>query len=155
MASTLALSAFISLKDKFSAPLGKLNGSLAKFQRGALLAGGAGFVAGGVLLRLAQKSAEAGDNIAKTSASVGLSTDAFQEFKFAAERSGVASSVFDSSMGALSKRVGELRAGTGSLNSHLLKTNPALHAQIKNAEDSEEAFFASLRCIVENGQHAR
>ncbi len=137
----LALAALISLKDKFTGPLGKLNTSLAKFQKGALLAGGAGIIVGGTLLKIAKSSAEAGDRIAKTSKSVGLGTDAFQELQFAAERSGVASSVFESSMGALSKRVGELKARTGSLNSHLLKTNPALHAQIKNAKSSEEAFM--------------
>jgi len=100
--------------------------------------GGAATIAG--ITKLTTGYATAGDRIAKFSRQVGLSAEAYQELKYAADRSGVSASDFDTAMDGLSRRLGEAKAGTGSLVSFLNKTSPALLQQVQGAESSEEAF---------------
>ena len=87
------------------------------------------------------KTAELGDEAAKTARRMGLSAEALQELRFAADRQGVSSGILESSFTALQKRVGELKSGTGSLFGFLKKTgDKAFIRQIKAAKGTEEAF---------------
>ena len=85
--------------------------------------------------------AELGDEAAKSAAAFGISAEALQEYQFAADRSGVSSSIFESSMLALVKRTGELRAESGGLYTYLNKTGQtALMNQLKAASNTDEAM---------------
>lgn len=88
------------------------------------------------------KTAEMGDEAAKTSRRLGITAESLQELRFAADRQGVSAGLLDSSFTALQKRVGELKAGTGSLFTFLNKTGDEAFAnQLMNAKNTEEAFL--------------
>lgn len=112
----------------------------------------AGVLAAGFAIKktfdMASGVAAVGDEAAKTSRMMGLSAEALQEFRFAADRQGVSNSMLDKSFIALQKRVGELKLGTGSLYSFLNKTgNQALIKQLKTANSTEEAFTILQKAI--------
>lgn len=70
--------------------------------------------AGAGIFTLASSTAEYGDNVAKTAGKLGIGIEALQEYRYAAERSGVSVSTFDSSLTAMQKRLGEAAKGTGA-----------------------------------------
>lgn len=84
---------------------------------------------------------DAGDKIAKTAASIGLSTSALQELRFVAERSGVSSDELDTGLVKLSKTIGALKLNQGALNSLLSKNAPKFAQQLKGVKSNEEAFM--------------
>lgn len=88
--------------DGFSASLGNLS-KLAFIGGGSL----------GGLFAAIDGAASAGDKIAKFSRRVGLSVEGLQEWRFAAERSGVAMEAFDAGVNKFGKIVGEAASGTG------------------------------------------
>jgi len=107
---------------------------------GKALAGGT-IIAGAALTAAISKTAELGDEAAKTGRRLGISAEALQELRFAADRQGVSAGVLNSSFTALQKRVGELKSGTGSLYGFLKKTgDKAFLRQISLAKNTEEAF---------------
>jgi len=113
--------------------------SLAK-KIGTVLIAGIAAVGGAAAVGIKQM-AEFGDEAAKTARRLGVTTEALQELRFAAERQGVSSGILNSSFTALQKRVGELKSETGSLYGFLNKTGQtALIRQLKGAKNTEEAF---------------
>lgn len=88
--------------DGFSKSMGRLS---------TVTALGAGALTG--LFVAVEKSASAGDRIAKFSRRVGLSVDSLQALRFAAERSGVDTEKADKSFEKLGKAVSEAAAGMG------------------------------------------
>jgi hypothetical protein len=131
------VSTTFNAKDKISKPMQKMKKNMKRFA----LAGGAAIAAASVLTVKAINSfATSGDEIAKTARKIGLSVEALQELRFAADRSGVSAEAFSDAMKKLNKNVGDLRAGTGMLTTYLNKSNPALKEQLKNATSNEEAF---------------
>jgi len=133
------ISRFSKLSSANVAKLGRAFAKIGATMGKALLAGAAASAAaiGATLL----KTATLGDEAAKTSRRLGITAEALQELRFAADRQGVAASVLDSSFLALQKRVGELKAGTGSLYGFLKKTgDKAFIRQIALAKNTEEAF---------------
>lgn len=72
-----------------------------------------GTAAGAAAFAVANSTASLGDEVAKTADNLGLSIEGFQELRYAAERSGVAISTFDSSMTAMTRRLGDAVDGTG------------------------------------------
>lgn len=69
--------------------------------------------AGAALYELVHGFSEAGDNINTMSKQLGLSTDQFQEYSYAALKANVDQETFNSSMGKFSKGIAEAAAGTG------------------------------------------
>jgi hypothetical protein len=96
----------------------------------------------GLLTRNALQTA---DRIAKLSDSIGISTDSLQEYRHAADLSGVATSKLDSGFQAFSKRIGELRQGTGTLNTVLNKMDEELKRDLVSARSTEEALDVLFR----------
>ena len=92
------------------------------------------------LVSMGREAVKAADNIAKVAAKVGLSTDALQELRFAAERSGVATNALDLGMQRFSRRVGEAANGGGELYKILTANNIAL----RNADGSMRSQNAIL-----------
>lgn len=89
-----------------------------------------------------------GDKLAKLADRLGLSVDALSQLRFAAGQSGTDTGKFDSALEGLSKRLGEAKAGTGSLYTFLKKSNPALLEQMKAAEGTEQAFMLMTGAIA-------
>lgn len=134
-----SISKFAKNSNRKIAKLGKSFLKLGVFMSKALI-GGAGLAAAAMGAAVV-KTAELGDEAAKTSRRLGLSAEALQELRFAADRQGVSSGLLNSSFTALQKRVGELKSGTGSLFAFLKKTgDKAFIRQLKLAKNTEEAF---------------
>ncbi len=70
--------------------------------------------AGAGIFALTSSTAAYGDNVAKTAGKLGIGIEALQEYRYAAERSGVSTESFDSSLTAMQKRLGEAAQGTGA-----------------------------------------
>ncbi len=88
------------------------------------------------------------DNIKKTADAAGLSTDALQELRFAADKAGVGTEAFDKAVKFLTKSVGELRTRISSELSTALKDyDSELLNAIKTAEDQEAVFLLVIRAI--------
>jgi len=98
------------------------------------VAGAAGF---GLLIN---KALEVGDNIAKTADSIGIATDALQEYRFAGDLAGVANEKLDKAFQKVAKSVGEAQANTGTLVTLLNKTDKALLHQIQTSTSTAEAI---------------
>ncbi|ERS88845.1 hypothetical protein [Halomonas sp. PBN3] len=86
-------------------------GEIGRLGRRTLFAAGA---AAGGIFGIANSTATLGDDVAKTSAKIGISTQELQELRYAAERSGVSTQKLDSSTERFVKRLGEARQGGGA-----------------------------------------
>lgn len=104
-------------------------------------------VAAGVL-KSSIEIGKMGDDLAKTSAKVGVGVEALQELSFAAERSGLPANSLSGIFQKLNRNIGDLQAGTGTLTTFLKKSNPALLEQLGTVEDSEEAFNILIDAIA-------
>jgi len=112
--------------------------------RGAAVA-----LAGASALGLAVRRAiDFADEIAKTADRIGIATDALQELRFAADLAGVSQANLDSALEAFSKRLGEARAGTGTLTTFLGKLDEELLAQVTSAGSVDEAFDLIMRAMA-------
>ncbi len=110
----------IQAQQKYLAQLGKadvggsfrkMSGEVGRFtRRTAMAAGGAA----AAIFGLANSTANLGDDVAKTGDKIGIGLGPLQELRYAAERSGVATQKFDSSMERFVKRMGEATKGTGA-----------------------------------------
>lgn len=126
-----------------------------------LATGFRGLAVAGVSVGAAAKALDGyiakGDELAKFSRQIGFTAEGLQEFQFAAERVGVGADLFDNSMGAFTKRLGEARAGQGALLAVLKKAGPAFKDQILNAGSTEEAlelYIAAMRKIEDPAARA-
>jgi hypothetical protein len=108
----------------------------------ATLLGGAGL---GLLIK---RSLDAADAIAKTADAVGFGVESLQEYRAAASLAGVQQKLFDQSLIAFVKRVGEARAGVGPLVSGLKSLDGELLKTIKNSKNQEEAFDAVIAAMA-------
>lgn len=162
MASRFSVDAVFRAVDKISAPVSKMGQSVRRFNQGlerglrrtnravgnvnaglmrtGAVAGGALAVGAGIGVRALNKVADAADNLAKTSRRIDFPIEDLQEWGFVASQSGVDTKLFESSLGAFTKRLGEARAGSGALVTLLKKTDTALLDQITSAGSSSEAF---------------
>ncbi|MEN8196334.1 MAG: hypothetical protein ABFS30_07435, partial [Pseudomonadota bacterium] len=111
---------------------------------------GAGRAIGGTALALmTKKSLDAADAIGKQAAAAGISAEKYQELAHAADLAGISQDTFGSGLGAFNKRLGELRAGTGSLNTILGKLGDEGFAKaIKSADSSGAALEILLKKLA-------
>jgi len=125
---------------RFQSKVSSLNSKLFNLKNAA------GVLAAGMITKklkgLADQTATTADNVQKTARRVDMSTDALEGYRYAAEKAGVSSTMFDKSMESLGKRVSELQNDTGTLYTKLEKRgNTALIKQLKNVESNEEAML--------------
>ena len=71
-------------------------------------------LAGGAIFGLAASTAQLGDDVAKTADKLGIGIEELQELRYAAERSGVATSAFDTALEKMTKNIGLAMEGTGA-----------------------------------------
>lgn len=91
------------------------------------------------------------DSLAKQSRQIDLSAASFQRYRIEGQLAGVTTDKLESGVGAFVKRVGELRAGTGTLVTILDKSNKALKGQLLAAGSTEAALGIMLRTIRASG----
>jgi hypothetical protein len=103
---------------------------------------GAGVAAVGVMT---QKTAEAGDQFAKTARVIGMTAETFQELDYAAKMSGVDN--LKGSLEKLNKSVADVKGGTGALTTYLKNNDKQLLDQLKNVDSNEEAFNLLMDAI--------
>ena len=116
-------------------------GNLARpLERGVFGLGVATAAAGGAALAMANRYATATDETAKLARQTGFSAEELDRFRFIAERQGASYETITGGLETFTKRMGELRAGTGGLNALLKKTDPAFATLLKNTTSNEEAF---------------
>jgi len=109
------------------------------------LAGGAGI---GYLVK---KSLNMADTIAKTADRIGITTKALQEWRHAARLSGLTTAELDKGLEAFAKRLGEARAGTGTLITILNKMDPALLANLRAARTTDDALMGNIGWLTTPG----
>lgn len=92
--------------------------SMKKFGNSVAVAGrqlaATGTLVGGTLFAITKSTADYGDNVAKAATRLGIGVEALQEFRFAADRSGVAAKTFDMAFQRFGRRVGDLASGKNS-----------------------------------------
>lgn len=98
-------------KADISGKFSNMTGEVGRFGRRTALVG-AGAAAG--IFGIANSTATLGDQVAKTGDKIGIALGPFQELRYAAERSGVSTEKFDSSLERFVKRMGEATQGTGA-----------------------------------------
>lgn len=98
-------------KADVSGKFSNMTGEVGRFGRRAALLGG-GAAAG--IFGVANSTASLGDEVAKTGDKIGIALGPFQELRYAAERNGVSTEKFDSSLERFVKRMGEATQGTGA-----------------------------------------
>ncbi|WP_417545693.1 hypothetical protein [Marinobacter sp.] len=98
-------------KADVSGKFGNMTSEVGRFGRRTALVG-AGAAAG--IFGIANSTATLGDQVAKTGDKIGIALGPFQELRYAAERSGVSTQKFDSSLERFVKRMGEATQGTGA-----------------------------------------
>lgn len=111
IAKQRALEAASRAANRVGREFGNMTAEIGRLARNAAI--GVGLV-GGAIFKLADDTATLGDKVAKSADAIGMGVEAFQELRYAAERSGVNIATFDSSMVAFSKRLGEAAEGTGA-----------------------------------------
>jgi hypothetical protein len=102
---------------------------------------GAGLVGAGIAAKTwAQETLEAGDELATFAAKTGLSVEAIQEWRSAAQRSDVEVSTFNASVQTFARQMALAREGTGKLASGLKKVSKPLLDQLKATTSTEQAL---------------
>ena len=94
---------------------------------------------------LIQKTAEAGDAAAKTSRTVGMTAETFQELQYAAKQSGVDD--LTPSLLKLNNTIAEVKNGSGALTKVLEDNNKTLLKQLQGAKSNEQAFNLLMDAI--------
>ena len=117
----------------------KMQADLMKVAEKAAIACYAAIAAGAAaVIAMTHKTAEMGDEFAKTSRKLGMTAETFQELQYAASQNGIKD--ITPHLQKLNKAVGDAKNGTGTLTSYLKDNNEQLLSQIKNAKSNEEAF---------------
>ncbi len=131
---------------------GKMVGNIGRLGRQVglgLTAAGAGIFA------LTSSTAAYGDKVAKTAGKLGIGIEALQEFRYAAERSGVSTETFDSSLTAMQKRLGEAAKGTGAAKKVLDQLGLSAKELVKiGPENAMAAIADKLRDIESPAERA-
>lgn len=111
--------------------------------------------AGAGIFALTSSTAAYGDKVAKTAGKLGIGIEALQEFRYAAERSGVSTETFDSSLTAMQKRLGEAAKGTGAAKKALEQLGLSAKDLVKlGPEEALAAISDKMRDIESPAERA-
>lgn len=126
---------------KLNRAVGKVTGAMKRGAGVALKYGGVAAAAGIALVTTAlNKAADAADALAKRSRRLDMPVEELQSWQFVAEQSGFTVAEFDKSIEGMTKRMGEARAGTGSLFTFLQKTDKQLLKQLNTTNNVSDAM---------------
>lgn len=127
----------------------RFDGVVSRVRAGLLAAVAAATTAATGLAFFANKTSIAGDEIAKTADKLGITTDRLQEYRFAAERAGIATGTFDMAFQRFTRRAAEAANGTGEAKDALAELGVQLKDEQGNARSSE-ALFADVADAMSN-----
>lgn len=126
---------------------GRFGGTVKK--AGMLAAAGIA-AAGAAAIGAAFKTAAYGDEIAKTSTKLGISTDALQEMRVWADRNGISAGSLDRAVGRLNQRIGRAADGNEKYADAFKALGVDIHdaeGNIRSTEDVMQDTIESLRGI--------
>lgn len=126
-----------------------MDGALKKVGKRLLLVGaGIVSIAGARgFAEMAKSSIAASDTIGKTAAKLGLTTDALQEFRFAADQSGVAAATLDMAVQRFARRAGEAAIGTGEAKDAIKELKISLFDSGKAIRTTEDLFSQAMKTL--------
>lgn len=101
------------------------------------------------LTKFTQSAIDNTDSLAKQAKQLQISAAELQRYRIEGDLAGVATSKLESGIGAFVKRVGELKAGTGTLVTILDKSNVALKNQLVAVNSTGEGVRIMLKAIRE------
>jgi hypothetical protein len=107
-----------------------------------LVAGGRG------LGRLIKSSIEAAENVGLVAGKLGITTDALQEFRFAADQVGVATTTLDMGLQRFARRAQEAQAGTGEAKDAIKELKIELFETGGAARKTEELFADAMEALA-------
>jgi hypothetical protein len=126
------------MSDKIQEVNKKASGSFLNLKNAAIVT--LGVMALGKIKNFAEEFATTGDEIAKTSSRLGMTSVELQRLRYAMGQQGVSSETLTQSFEVLNKNLGLLQTGQGALFSKLKKNNPEMLNQIRNTKNNSEAF---------------
>jgi len=115
---------------------------MSKYVTAPIVAAGAG------VMGLVSKYATAGDEIAKTSTKLGVSTDALQEMDYWAGQNGISAGAMERAVGRLNQRIGRAAEGNEKYAEAFEAVGVSLQDSEGNVRDTEDVMkdtIASLR----------
>ena len=132
---------------------GKMTNEVGRLARRTAMLGGA---VGVGIFGVANSTAELGDNVAKTADKLGMGIEELQAYRYAAERSGVASKTFDMATQRMVRRVSEAANGTGEAKDAIKELGLSAEALASMTPDEQLNHFADALQNVENqGERVR
>lgn len=111
------------------------------------LAAGVALLSVGALVNQTKQALDEFGNIADKSAQSGLDAEFFQELSYGASLAGVGMDELSSALNTFSKNSGLAVVGKGKMVQALLKLNPALLENIRNAKSQEERVKLAANAI--------
>lgn len=141
----------ITAEDKTKATFLAVNkslGALKKAGKAAVVPVLAGAAVIGGLTKLTLEAVKTGDAVAKAADAIGISTDALQEYRFAADLAGIGTEKFDASLKKFSRTFGELRAGTGTAVTFLNKYDKDLLRALQSTQSMDQALDLVARAMA-------
>lgn len=169
MAKSFSLATVLSLTDKFTAPMSKIEGKIAGFGKKmsrnfgafgqsvkkvdavinkAAIATGAFFAAGVAgSVALINQTATLADNFAKTARTIGITAEELQAFTYAANLQGVSTESLNSGLKIMMKNIGELKNGTGTLSKYIEKMDAGFLKTLKSTQSADDALLLLLEAI--------
>jgi len=100
-----------------------------------------GIASAGGVLALVNSTAAAGDEFAKLSARVGMTSERLQGLQYAADRNGASAQQFRTGMRDLTKNIGEAAAGTGEARGVFKALGVSLTDASGRVKNTEEVFL--------------
>lgn len=109
-----------------------------------------GAAVGAGLFGVASSTAQLGDDVAKTADKLGMGIGELQEYRYAAERSGVASKTFDQATQRMVRRVAEAARGSGEAKDAIKELGLSAETLASMTPDEQLNHFADALQNVEN-----
>ena len=136
-------------KADISGKFSNMTGEVGRFGRRTALATS---VAAASIFGIANSTATLGDQVAKTGDKIGIALGPFQELRYAAERSGVSTEKFDSSLERFIKRMGEATQADPRTKPGSSGRSAILRGEPVTASSHRRSTVRARRCG--HGQHA-
>jgi len=108
--------------------------------KGAAVGAALGVAAAGGFVKMVDSTQRALDTMGKFVRRSGITVEAYQELRHAADLAGVSNQEFDKSLQKFTRNLGDSRAGVGALQTLLKKNAPVFLEQLNNAESVGAAF---------------
>jgi hypothetical protein len=105
---------------------------------------GSGSTAARVVLEIANEEAA---RLAQLSSRSGMSANVIEEWRFVGEQCGALPGAVDGAIEVFARKIGDARAGKGTLHALLNQVAPVFLKQLKNTKSNDEAFDLMIRAI--------